>query len=150
MTYEQELWLAVLDKGFLALALAIVAGLVKWLLQMDQAQRDLIKEIAPKRADAYEKLWKVTEQLCRKKQLKMDMTYRKDMHEQFNKAYFDDGAAMYLSHDASSKFLKAKGHLLNKDIEDAVIIEEVSSFRTQLKKDLKIYSKREADTPLDI
>jgi hypothetical protein len=142
--------LAVLDKGFLALALAIVAGLVKWLLQMDQAQRDLVKEIAPKRAEAYEKLWKVTEQLCRKKQLKMDMKYRKDMHNQFNKAYFDDGAAMYLSHEASSKFLKAKGYLVKNDIENAVLIEEVSNFRTQLKKDLKIYSKREAETPLDI
>ncbi len=71
------------------------------------------------------------------------------MHTKLNEAYFEEGAAMYLSHKASSIFLKAKGHLIdNTDV--AVLVDELSSFRTQLKQDLKIYSKREAETPLDI
>ena len=41
--FDEKVWLIILDKGFLAIALAVVAGLVKWLLQKDQAQRDLSK-----------------------------------------------------------------------------------------------------------
>ena len=70
--FDQKIWLIILDKGLLAIALAVVAGLVKWLLQRDQAQRDLVREIAPKRAEAYERLWKVTEPLCRKKHSEID------------------------------------------------------------------------------
>ena len=71
------------------------------------------------------------------------------MHKKFNIAYFKEGAAMYLSHKASSVFVRAKGHLIdNTDV--TVLVEELSSFRTQLKQDLKMYSKREAESPLEI
>ena len=146
--FDQKIWLIILDKGFLAIALAVVAGLVKWLLQRDQAQRDLVREIAPKRAEAYERLWMVTEPLCRKKLSEINQQFREEMHEKLNKAYFDEGAAMYLSHKASSIFVRAKGHLVdNTDV--AVLVKELSSFRTQLKQDLKIYTTREAETPLE-
>ena len=145
--FNQKILLIIFDKGLFALALTVVAGLVKWLLQKDQAQRDLVKEIAPKRAEAYEKLWKETEPLCRKKPSELTKQFREEMHDKLNKAYFTDGAAMYLSHKASSIFLKAKRSLID-DIDVTVVIDEISSFRTQLKEDLLIYSKREAKTPL--
>ena len=146
--FHQEIWLTVLDKGILAIVLAFIAGLAKWLLQRDQAQRDLIREIAPKRAEAYEKLWKATEPFCRKKLSEIDQQFRDEMHDKFNKAYFDEGAAMYLSHKASSIFVSAKTHLVD-GTGVAVIAKELSSFRTLLKQDLKIYTKREAETPLE-
>lgn len=145
---NQKILLIILDKGFLALVLAIVAGLVAWLLQRDQAQRDLVREIAPKRAEAYEKLWKVTEPFCNKEHSEIDKQFREEMHTKFNKAYFDEGAAMYLSHKASSSFLRAKNHLVDKT-EVKILVNELSSFRTQLKQDLKIYTNREAETPLE-
>ena len=69
------------------------------------------------------------------------------MHDKLNQAYFTDGAAMYLSHKASSIFLKAKGHLID-ETDVAIVVNEISSFRTQLKEDLLIYSTHEAKTPL--
>ena len=147
--FERKVWLTILDKGLLAIILALVAGLVKWLLQRDQAQRDLVKEIAPKRAEAYERLWKLTEPFCRKKHSEIHQQFRDEMHRKFNEAYFDEGAALYLSHKASSIFLRVKGHLVD-NTDAAVLVKELSSFRTQLKQDLKIYSKREAETPLEI
>jgi len=147
--FDQKIILMILDKGFLALVLAAVAGLLKWLLQRDQAQRDLVREIAPKRAEAYEKLWKVTEPMCRKKHSEIDKQFREEMHAKFNKAYFDEGAAMYLSHKASSSFVRAKRHLVdNTDV--TTLVNELSSFRTQLKQDLKIYTKHEAEKPLEL
>jgi len=147
--FYQKIILIIFDKGFLALVLAVIAGLLKWLLQRDQAQRDLVREIAPKRAEAYEKLWKVTEPMCRKKQSEIDKQFREEMHTKFNKAYFDEGAAMYLSYKASSSFVRAKKHLVdNTDV--ATLVKELSSFRTQLKQDLKIYTKQESEIPLDI
>ena len=147
--FQKDIWLSVLDKGFLAIVLAVIAGLVKWLLQRDQAQRDLVREISPKRAEAYERLWKVTEPFCRKKSSEIDQKFRDEMHTKLNEAYFDEGAAMYLSHKASSLFVKAKRHLVDNNTKAAVLIEELSSFRTQLKVDLRIYTKREAETPLE-
>ena len=147
--FDQQIWLTILDKGLLAIILALVAGLVKWLLQRDQAQRDLVKEIAPKRAEAYERLWKLTEPFCRRKPSEIHQQFRDEMHTKFNNAYFDEGAALYLSHKASSIFLRVKGQLVdNTDVD--VLVKELSSFRTQLKQDLQIYSRREAETPLDI
>ena len=148
--FQEDILTIIIDKGLLAIALAFVAGLVKWWLQRDQASRDLLKQIAPKRAEAYEILWKVTEETCRKKPSEMDQDFRDKMHDKFNEAYFDRGAAMYLSHNSASEFIKCKRKLIDETVDAQYLVDELSSFRTQLKHDLKIYSKREAMTPLDI
>jgi hypothetical protein len=54
---------------------------------------------------------------------------------------------MYLSHEAASRLLRAK-RLLKENAPEAVVREAFSDFRTQLKRDLLIYTKREAETPL--
>lgn len=147
MTFEQQVFLMILDKGLLGIALALVAGLVKWWLQRDQAQKDLVKEIASLRAAAYATFWKKTEPFRRTDPPPLTEQLRRTAHEELNKAYFDEGGAMYLSHQAASRLLQAK-RLLKDGADETVIREAFSLFRTQLKRDLLIYTKREADTPL--
>jgi hypothetical protein len=147
MELQQQLLVSIVDKGLLALVLTIVAGLVKWILQRDAAQRDLMKAIAPQRATAYASLWNATEDLRRTNPPALTEERRKSVQRKLDEAYFGEGAAMYLSHKAASLFLRAKARL-NDNAPESELREMFSAFRTQLKEDLLIYSKRDARTPL--
>ena len=148
MSFEQQLLLTILDKGLLATALVLVAGLVKWWLQRDQAQKDLVREIASLRAAAYAAFWKKTEPFRRTDPPALTEDLRKSAHEELNKVYFEEGGAMYLSHEAASRLLKAKELLKNPKASEDDIRNAFSRFRTQLKTDLLVYTKRDADKPL--
>jgi hypothetical protein len=143
MSFEQQVFLTILDKGLLAIALALVAGLVKWWLQRDQARKDLVREIAAFRAEAYASFWKRTEPFRRTDPDPITEDVRSTALEQLNRVYFDEGGAMYLSHQAASRLIRAKQLLKNKADEQDVR-EAFSRFRTQLKTDLSIYTRRDA------
>jgi len=149
MSFEEEVFLTILDKGLLAIVLAVVAGLIKWWLQRDQAQKDLIKEVAPLRAAAYAKFWGATEPFRRTDAPQLTEDVLSTAQKDLNRIYFDEGGAMYLSHEAASRLTAARQKLKDGAEEDE-IRKQFSRFRTQLKRDLLIYTKREADSPLRI
>lgn len=147
MTFEQQLVITILDKGLLAILLALIAGLVNWWLQRDKAQMDLIKEIASLRAKAYANFWRKTDPFREIDPPPFTDETRKTAHDELNKAYFDEDGAMYISYQAASRLLRARRRLKD-GAKESVARKAFSLFRTQLKRDLLIYTKREANTPL--
>ncbi len=152
---DKELFLLLIDKGLLALILALVAGLVSYLLNLQKANHDLATAIAEKRATAYEAIWKATEPFRKTEPEPATRALLAEALTQLNKAYFQDSGALYLSWDATQLLQHAKSKLT--DLRDKApetgaipepdfktVRDSFSALRTQLKQDLMIYSKRDA------
>lgn len=148
MTFEQQLLVTILDKGLLAILLAVLVWLGNVFLQRRKARTDLAVALAEKRADAYVALWNATEDLRSTDPPPLDSEKRKELVGALTRLYFDDGVAMYLSHAASAKFLEAKMLLVDGGVSDDAVRNTYSALRTQMKVDLQIYSQADASKPL--
>ena len=148
MEFHEQIWITLLDKGLLAIAVGVLVWLGNLWLQRDKARKDLAVAIAEKRADAYATLWKKTEDLRSTDPPPLDAHKRDELMGELTKLYFKDGGAMYLSHPAASCFLAAKKLLNDSEASDKQIRKAFSALRTQMKVDLLIYSKAEAIKPL--
>ena len=158
MDFYEQLIVTFIDKGVLAIIVVALGYKVKLWLQEDQSRRDLVREVSSLRAAAYEKIWKATEDFRSTDPPDLDRKRIAKVRDVLNRAYFDDGGALYLSHAAASRLLVAK-RLLAQRIDDnaspsAISDEDLrsafSSFRTQLKADLLIYTEEEKEKPLQV
>ncbi|MEY1555141.1 hypothetical protein AB3Y40_05850 [Yoonia sp. R2331] len=151
MHFSDEIKLILLDKGALALVIVIAVAGLNYLLQRSKARADLVQEIATKRAEAYACFWAASEPFRKTEPPELTPDAASAALAKLNTVYFAQGGAMYLSFDAMKKLSKAKDLLrrrnAGKPVTEATLRDAFSAFRTQLKRDLLIYSAAEARAP---
>jgi len=103
--------------------------------------------LAPKRTNAYEALWKLTEPLAPRRVSDLDVSAAKGgCFADLRRWYYNGGNAMYLSLDAADLFLQGLELLESDHVRAEKTVELFSSLRTQLKVDLGVYSRKDART----
>jgi len=148
MSFEEQMIITLVDKGLLALVIAVVGFALNLLLARQQARANIQQAIAPLRVKALTELWSKTEKLGFAKQQSLSPDQRTSIFQELTKWYYDASGAMFLSHKATGLFLIARAQLQMESITDENIRESFSALRTQLKVDCGIYSLRDARTPL--
>lgn len=128
-TFEQDLWLAVIESGLLALILIGVGYFVNRRLEQDKADEGIRQKVAEARADAYKALWTLTSALkSRLDELSDDDVPQSDaqrLRQKLTTWYYDLGNGLYLSHPAASLFMHG-----------LVLLEQPSVSRKQIKNHL--------------
>lgn len=142
--FEQKIFLTLLDKGLLAVVLAVAGGFIKWLLQIHAAKKAILGETAQYRAAACAALWGATEPFRATDPPEDIAEVITASQTDLSTKYFEGGNAMYLSRKATKLFNQARQELRNqakKSKPDWKIIQsKFSAFRTQLKIDIGSYS----------
>lgn len=142
MSLSEQIILALVDKGLLALVVAAVGHYLNTLLQKHRARDEFLVAIAASRVEAYKELWKLTEQLKIADIEKVRQKLETDLEDW----YYDNAGALFLSFNAADKFFRAKESLDNQNIGD--VKKAFSSLRTELKYDCGIYSSQEKSKQL--
>jgi len=148
MTFNQQLIITIIDKGLLAIVLAIVGYVFQSLLARQQAQYSIRQALAPMRSTAMKNLWSKTEKVKFSSTQLLTPDDRKSFYDELTKWYYEEGGAMYLSHTAAGLFMIARGKLGDSTVDEERVRGAFSELRTQLKVDSGIYTRRAALTPI--
>ncbi|MEL6866167.1 MAG: hypothetical protein AAFP19_17190 [Bacteroidota bacterium] len=139
----QDLFITVLDKGLLALIALLVGFYFNRLLQERKARDSMLETITAQRVKAYQRLWEATKVAEFAREQEISETEKKDLSNKLTEWYYKDGGAMFLSFDATKSYGKAKEVLVNPQSSLYEVKKAFSDIRTQLKKDLKVYTAEE-------
>jgi hypothetical protein len=162
MTIDDQVLIIIIDKLIIAIILLIAGYLVKRSIEKYKsdeqkkiekfkADEEWWRQITKDRAKAYIKLWKLTEIASPSRTKEFNKEEKKDFFEKLTNLYYDEGNALYLSLYAVDKFLKARKLVSSKSTAELDKIKTAfSRLRTQLKVDMRIYSKKDANTKLPI
>jgi hypothetical protein len=121
--------------------LGFVAGfLATWILQSRKSRDELLKELAPRRADSLQALWKLTTPFARDPDDHMASERRSAADGAFRKWYFEEAGALFLSWRATKHYLKAIDCLRDPKSSSQALKGAFSLLRTELKRDCGIYT----------
>jgi hypothetical protein len=148
MNFDQQLIITLIDKGLLALIIALAGYVLDSLLERQRAKSAIQQALAPMRAKALSDLWSKTEKLNFSNRQDLTPDIRKELFQELTKWYYDESGAMFLSHKATGLFLGCRDLLLKDSVNDKMIRDSFSTLRTQLKVDSGFYTLSQAKTPL--
>jgi hypothetical protein len=101
-------------------------------------------EVARWRQSTYVSLWSMMEIVSIDHPIELTPAIRCQLANDLTSFYYKDGHALYLSAASTKHFLTARNLLRSKgNVSDAMIREEFSGLRTQMKVDLAVYSPDE-------
>ncbi len=156
-TFEQDLWLVILDKGILAIILAVLVFGLNWVLQKRKSRDEFINSISSFRVRAYQALWKISEPAKYADVDTLDEKRREKIYHSLLDWYYDENGALFLSYPSSEALVEVKKALFAKpeDTEKGsreqtqLIRDNFSNLRTWLKVDCGTYNLEEKDRKLD-
>jgi hypothetical protein len=145
MNLPDSIVLSIIDKLLIGVLILIFGYWLNERLEKLKGQINLTNAVAPNRAEAYSKLWKITEPLSPNVEEPLDDQQIQKVRQELSSWYYSDGNAMYLSFEASDLFLKSMP-LLGDGATSRwdEIKESFSLLRTQLKVDIGTYTRRQA------
>ena len=157
MTFEQEIWLTILDKGILAIILAVLAFALNFILQKRKSRDEFINSISSHRVSAYKKLWKISEPAKYAGVKILNEKKREEIFHSILDWYYEENGALFLSYQSSKALVEVKKALFdsekkfeNKEQEQTELIKDnFSNLRTCLKVDCGTYNLREKNLRLD-
>ena len=97
--------------------------------------------ISERRLEPYRGLWNLMEPLSPRSGDPLD---RSALETAFRKWYYASGNALFLSWKAMDAYVLATGLLIKTDVSDDAVRKAFSDLRTQMKKDMDVYTSDEA------
>jgi len=139
--FEQHFEMTVADQALLV-TITLGAGYVfNWLLAMKKARDSALQEISRHRVRAFVELWKILANLPAQRTPKLDDTMlKKDLNEKLTKWYYEQSGAMYLSWWGTRRLFRIFNLLRNSNSDYEKLRKAFSRLRTQLKRDVGVYS----------
>ena len=144
MTFEQQIYITLLDKGLLALLLLIAGFGLNFILQSRKSRDETIRELAVARAEAFKALWSLMSQIKPSETADTSKNTVADTERKLTKWYHEDGGALYASWQTTRAVLLALDTLRNPEVSPDDVRIAVSRVRTQLKKDIGVYTSLDA------
>ena len=137
---EDKLFLILLDKGVLAIVLLSIGFLFNSILQKNRLRGEVLTQLASKRADAFESLWKGIAKIRPKDSENVTPDKKKEITELLKKWYHDESGALYMSWHTAKRYMLLRRSLTDEKATSDEVKKQISLLRTRLKIDCGIYS----------
>lgn len=144
MSFDQQIFITLLDKGLLAFVLLFGGFVLNWYLQNRKARDETIRELATSRADAYKDLWRILEEVKPAEFNAGEEDTKKKLDEALTNWYFNECGALFMSWQTTRQFFLVLDTVRNPTATFRQTQKMVSLLRTRLKQDCGIYSFFEA------
>lgn len=149
MDLSDSLLHSLVDNLLIGVLVLIIGYWLKQRLETFKNNLSLQTALAPKRTEAYETLWHKTKDLTPRKLADLDLDVAKSSCiKDLRNWYYNEGNAMYLSLDSADLLLRGLTLLEHNEVTAKQIKNHFSSLRTQLKIDLGIYTKSDAQVQI--
>lgn len=120
---------------------AFAAGFfAKWFLQSRKSRDELLKELAPQRAEVLRALWKLTTPFARAPKEQTTLIRRAQADVAFRNWYFEEAGALFLSWRTTKRYFNAIDCLRDTASDSEALELKFSRLRTALKRDCGIYT----------
>lgn len=139
---------AALVAGLVALITGTLSALVTLAVarhrgSIDKELQTQLK-IAEGRLPAYNALWRCMMPVSLTASVPLTDRVRSALDGALRKAFYEEGGGLLLSHAVLSHYVKAVGALNDQQCSDADVRKAFAALRTQMKKDLSVYTEHEA------